>query len=306
MSNALDLLLDETREPAPFDEDFVQNVMSSVHAYEHKRLSRRVTRRPIAFGIAAALLATGGTVAAVVGTNPQTPADGAGQSTAPTRITASTRPDATDDGVVSTPGRTADGTSSASPTGSAVDEANGLLSAHTSFVLDPKTGLRLQTEAYTNDFIVGREHRVTLTLENTGTKPVTMSGAKDCQLQVMAYPAGESDSATYQDPDEYTGNFEWLCAGSQSDPRADALSESFLLAPGERISADAYVALPQPGEWKIVGMCRCSYARVEGASPSPKSDPLSDLFEHALPAPLIPEGNEGENLVTPAIRADAR
>ncbi|MEX2395183.1 MAG: hypothetical protein WD826_11975, partial [Actinomycetota bacterium] len=70
MIDKLDLLLDQVREPEPFDETFVQNVMHEVRTTELRRNRLRSLRRPTVTMIAAAALITGGAVAAFVGTNP--------------------------------------------------------------------------------------------------------------------------------------------------------------------------------------------------------------------------------------------
>jgi hypothetical protein len=305
MSDALDLLLELTREEHPSDDAFVSRVMAEVRVDEQRRTGRRMLRRPMVVGIAAAVLVTGGAVAAVVGTNPSEPKAPTPQVSAP--AAAHEAPRATVEVT------TAPKTAAAAPTSVApgptkiVEDASGFLTDHTAFILDAKTGLRLQTETYTNDFIAGKDHRVTLTMENTGTKPIAFSAAKDCALQVMAFPEGSNSAAVYQSPEDYSGSFEWVCAGSDADPRTQALSEDFVLQPGERRIADAYLNLRTAGEWKIGGMCRCSYTRTESVNaPAPRSNPLSELFRRAVPEPLLPEKYEGRDLVTPGIIVRAR
>jgi hypothetical protein len=305
MSDSLDLLLDLTREEHPTDDGFVARVMDDVQRVDQKRWSRRGLRRPMVIGVAAAVLVTGGTVAAVVGTNPghrETPRPKASAHVvvseapeAPIKITAKPAPAA------AAPG-------SAKPAPEIVEDASGFLTDHTAFIVDATTGLRLQTETYTNEFVVGKDHRITLTLENTGSKPVTFSAAKDCALQVMAFPDGSNSATVYRSPEDYSGTFEWVCAGSDADPRTQPFTEDFVLQPGDRRTADAYLNLRTGGEWKIGGMCRCSYSRQESVHPSPKSDPLTELLSRALPSGLLPDRSEGRDLVTPGIivRADER
>ena len=303
MSNALDVLLDLTREEHPSDDVFVARVMSDVRTYE-QRSGRRMLRRPMIIGVTAAVLVTGGAVAAVVGTNPSEPKPAAPRISAP--AVAPQAPRATVE-VTSAPKPATTSPRSAAPAPKVVEDAAGFLTDHTAFILDAKTGLRLQTETYTNEFIAGKDHRVTLTLENTGTKPITFSAAKDCALQVMAFPEGSNSASVYQAPEDYSGSFEWVCAGSDTDPRTQAFSEDFVLQPGERRIADAYLNLRTAGEWKIGGMCRCSYSRMESVSaPAPKSNPFSELFRRAVPEPLQPEKYEGRDLVTPGIIVRAR
>jgi hypothetical protein len=304
VSNALDLVLDLTRENQPTDDVFVARVMSDVRGYE-QRTGRRFLRRPMIVGVAAALLITGGTVAAVVGTNPPEPKTASSPTvSAPAPARESPRTAV----VVTAAPEAADAAPKSAPAAKdVVDDAAGYLTDHTAYILDAKTGLRLQTETYTNDFVAGKDHRVTLTMENTGTKPITFSAAKDCALQVMAFPEGSKSASVYQAPEDYSGSFEWVCAGSDADPRTQPFSEDFVLRPGERKVADAYLNLRTAGEWKIGGMCRCSYTRTESVdAPGTKSNPLSELFRRALPSPLLPEKYEGRDLVTPGIIVRAR
>src|SRR5947199_8581616 len=65
----LDQILEQTREAEPMDEAFVRGVMTEVHAHEQRRWRLRLVRRPVVFGVAAAVLATSGAVAALVGTH---------------------------------------------------------------------------------------------------------------------------------------------------------------------------------------------------------------------------------------------
>lgn len=302
MSDALDALLDLTREELPADDAFVTRVMADVQRFEQKRTTRRGLRRPMVAGVAAALIVTGGTVAAVVGTNPRPQRPVAPKPTAKVSVAL---PSQAPVAVTAAPAPQVEKESAPLSPKDVIEEESGFLTDHTAFIRDAKTGLRLQTETYTNEFVVGRDHRVTLTLENTGTKPITFSAAKDCALQVMAFPEGSNSAPVYQSPEDHSG-FEWVCAGSDADPQALPFNEEFVLEPGDRRTADAYLNLRTEGEWKIGGLCRCSYTRRESVQASPKSDPLTELFRRALPAPLLPERYEGRNLVTPGIIVRSR
>jgi hypothetical protein len=300
----LDLLLDLTRDEQPADDAFVARVMSDVRSHEQRPTGRRMLRRPMIVGITAAVLATGGAVAAVVGTNPSEPAPPAPKVSNPAVLREIPRATVA---VTAAPKPTLAAPKTVAPVPKVVEDAAGFLTDHTAFILDATTGLRLQTETYTNEFIAGKDHRVTLTMENAGTKAISFSAAKDCALQVMAFPEGSNSATVYQAPEDYSGSFEWVCAGSDGDPRTQPFSEDFVLQPGERKIADAYLNLRTAGEWKIGGMCRCSYTRTESLSgPEPKSNPLSELFRRTLPAPLLPERYEGRDLVTPGIIVRAR
>jgi len=298
----LDVLLEAAREPEPIDDLFVARVMTDVRT-GGRRTPRGGLRRPIVIGIAAAVMVTGGTVAALVGTNPSHRPPAASHAPAPVHVSSQPRSTVT----VSAAPAPAVRPAAPRPVEKVVQQTEGFLTDHTAYILDAKTGLRLKTETYTNDLTVGKDHRVTLTLENTGTRTIRFSAQKDCALQVMAFPKGTNSSTVYQSPDNYKGNFDWVCAGSDYDPRAQPLTERFELAPGERKTADAYINLDDPGEWKVVGMCRCSYSQKEavGSSPQPKSDPLTELFRRTLPAQLLPEQYDNENLISPGIIVDA-
>ncbi len=299
MIDSLDVLLEAVREDEPRDDLFVRRVMSSVGSYE-KRWTRRALRRPMVIGVAAAVIVTGGAVAAVVGSNPKAP-----------RVEVRPEQPAVERKVQKPPAPLtvqaaprAQRPVPAPPAKPVARETEGFLTDHTAFIIDPKTGLRLETETYTNDFVVGKAHRVTLTLENMGSKPVSFSAAKDCALQVMAFPEGSNSAPAYDAPERYAGSFEWVCAGSDADPRTQTIGEEFVLRPGERRIEDAYMKLRRPGIWKIGGMCRCSYSRMEdptATAAEPKDDIVSQLLGYPVTAPLLPKEYESRNLVTPGI-----
>jgi hypothetical protein len=298
--DALDVLLDEVREPWPTDKAFVDRVMNDVRADEARRANRRSFRRPIVVGLAVAAVVTGGAVAAVVGTYPS-PAKHNPAASAPQISSALASPQHTTTGVTVTPKSSAAG--GASEPGAVVQKARGYATDHTSFAYDTKTGLKLQTETYTNTFTASRAHQVTLTLTNTGKSPLAFNASKDCALQVMAFPV-DAAASSYTNPEDYTGNFEWQCAGTDADPRTQTIPDSFVLAPGASKTLDAHLVIDKPGEWNIVGACRCSYSKVESPSPE-KSNPLTDLTRRTLPSPLLPEKSDGANIATPPIRVRA-
>jgi uncharacterized iron-regulated membrane protein len=294
VTDQLDLLLESVREEEPNDDAFVQRVMADVRADETRRAGRRRMRRPMVIGISAAIVVTGGAVAAVVGTNPRT--EEAQATKRPAIVISSQEPGEESARPRATQARPAD---DAEPASTQAPTGAGYATDHSSFIVDKETGLMLQTDAYTNEFTASKPQRVTLTLENTGSYPITMSASEGCALQVMAYGAEgpAPDTALLTDPD---GKFEWVCAGSDADPRLQAGNESWVLAPGERRTADAFLTLPQTGEWKVSGMCRCDFKQVK-PTPIQTTDPLTDLTNRALPSPLLPEQPDGSNLVTPAI-----
>src|SRR5437764_9252529 len=65
----MDQLLADTREPEPTDDGFVRVVMADVKKEEQRRWRLKLVRRPVVFGVATAVLATSGAVAALVGTH---------------------------------------------------------------------------------------------------------------------------------------------------------------------------------------------------------------------------------------------
>jgi hypothetical protein len=298
MSDQLDRLLDQVREPEPVDEGFVQRVMADVRTDEYRRRNIRGLRRPMVFGLVAAAVVTGGAVAAVVGGN----SDGT-----KTEARASDRPAAVTESVEPAPKPSdldASGDGSASPKAGDKVPADelGFGKDHTARTVDEKTGLSLTIETYVNEFTVGKSHRVTLTLENTGDDPLLLSGAEGCGLQVMASPAGEADPASYADPED---RFEWVCAGSDRDPRAKgAVDETFVLAPGATRTADASLVLTRAGAWNVVGTCRCSY--TISTPDLDETDPFSGLSGGTLPSPLVPDTSDGKDIATPPVRVRAR
>jgi hypothetical protein len=299
VTDQLDLLLESVREDEPTDEAFVQRVMADVRVDETRRTGRRRLRHPMVIGISAAIVVTGGAVAALVGTNPTT--DEAAQATRrPAIVVTSQEPEQ-----VAPRATQARPASEPAPESTTTPVGAGYPTDHSSFIVDEETGLMLRTDTHTNAFTTSKPQRVTLTLENTGGYPIALSASQGCALQVMAYGAEDAtapDTSLLTDPD---GKFEWVCAGSDADPRSGDGDETWVLAPGERRTADAVLVLPEAGAWKVSGMCRCDYNQVK-PTPFETSDPLADLTNRALPSPLLPEQPDGRNLVTPAIgiRAD--
>jgi len=296
VTDQLDLLLESVREAEPNDEAFVQSVMADVRADETRRVGRRRLRRPMVIGISAAIVVTGGAVAAVVGTNPKP--DEAQATRRPAIVVTSEEPADEPAAPKATQARPAK--EDPAPKSTTTPVGAGYATDHSSFIVDDETGLMLRTDTYTNEFTTSKPQRVTLTLENTGRYPIAMSASQGCALQVMAYGAEDRtapDTSLLTDPD---GKFEWVCAGSDDDPRSETSNERWALAPGERRTADAFIVLPETGEWKVSGICRCEYTQVK-PTPFKSSDPLTELTNRALPSPLLPEQPDGRNLVTPAI-----
>jgi len=307
MSDRLDVLLAQARETEPVDDGFVASVMSDIESLDVVTGSRLAAlRRPLVAVTATAVVLTGGAVAALVGTQIVNN-DDAGTATSEPRasVSVSSAPEASS-GEVGNDARQALATANAERS-SAMDG-----SGHTVSVVDPNTGLRLQTETYTNEFRTGAPQRVTLTLENTSEKPLAITGNKDCSLQVMAFPMGSAAADENQTPADYYNQYrnengvEWVCAGSGTTPRAPtAVAESVVLRPGATHSSDAMLTLPSDGDWGVMGMCRCEV--TEAGAPAPKDNPFGDFTNRVLPSPLVTlDADTGEATLTPPIRVRAK
>lgn len=282
----LDQILEETREPEPMDEAFVRGVMTEIHSHEQRRWRMRLVRRPVVFGVAAAVLATSGAVAALVGTH-DAPKQAASASQRPGVAHVSvTVPPARSVAGVASPSASTTSSSRVAPATPVSGLHWGFPSLHTAYVVDDQTGLKLTTETYTNDFKSGKVQRVTLTLLNTSSDPVAVSGLDGCALEVIATPAGGKSSSP-------------VCATD------GVSSDRVVLAPGGFYTANADVSLPSAGGWNIVGQCACQYTQPTKPQATRSSDPLSDLLNRAAPPPLLPAKNNPAagvaRLTTPAI-----
>jgi hypothetical protein len=244
----LDQLLELAREPEPADDGFTAMVMGEIKQEEQRRWRMKLVRRPVVFGVAAAVLATSGAVAALVGTHVSPKSVQAEHGTASVTVSL---PSASAAGATSSAGPSA--TSSTSPTGTPLATAPaglhwGYPSSHTAFALDDTTGLKLTTETYTNDFSTSKAQKVTLTLVNTSANPITISGKASTPV----------------------------CATSTVSP------DNLVLTPGSSVSMDAEVSLPDAGEWNVVGTCRCTYT-VTSTPSAPSADTSSVAVPTGLP-----------------------
>jgi hypothetical protein len=250
-------------------------------------------------GISAAIVVTGGAVAAVVGTNPG--ADrAASPTTRPAAVIASDEPAPRSSSSSST--STGDAASPDAPVAPATDTPSktGYSSDHSSHTLDPATGVLLTTDTHTTHFARSKEHRVTVTVENTGEYPVVFSAEQGCGLQVVATAGSEVPALPDGTISDDTPWFEWECAANEGEPRLVAPTETWVLAPGDSKTADATLVLDQAGGWNISGVCRCTYRQVK-PTPVPKGGPLVDLTKGTLSVPLADESPDGSNLITPPI-----
>jgi len=283
----LDQLLEAAIEPEPMDDGFVASVMDEVHAHEQRRWRMKLVRRPVVFGVAAAVLATSGAVAALVGTH--APSHNAAVATPRTAtVTVSSAPPARSVGVLPP-----SASSVASPSSSATGPSGhaGFASVHAAFVVDPTTGLKLTTETFTNDFRTGKAQKVALTVLNTGSVPIAVSGLNSCGLQVTATPAAGNALSP-------------VCASG------GVSNTDVLLAPGGFYTANANITLPSAGNWGIVGQCTCAYSHPTQTNLTSKTNTgLGGLLGKQAPPALIahPESPASgvSKLSTPAIGVDA-
>jgi hypothetical protein len=315
METKLDAILELAREPEPSDEPFVGRVMVTVRADAERRWRRRrAIARPAILGVAAVLV-TGGAVAAFVRSiGPDQAADVNVRTTRGAAVTArpSTRTTAAP-ASTEFPTQAVAGDGPGSETFRRDDLEWGYTSEHSAYVLDTRTGLRLQTETYVNEVTTGRPHVVTLTLANLGDRPIGISSGEGCALSVAAYHSDErggGDPSAFDNPtspkDPQSSNT-WCATGGKQQP------EKFVLRPGDVRTADIRIVLSQSGNWAVLGMCRCTYGRGESGPtrPTPEKDAVNELDRvgvdvPALPSPLVSNERDSKRLFTPPIRVLAR
>lgn len=304
METKLDIVLDIVREPHPSDDLFVGRVMADIRADSIRRARRRrFFARPAAAAAAVAIV-VGGAAAAIVRSNAPAP---------DVALPATQEGDAADEPVpnappVSAPAKRSEAKSGTEPGGFGVyrdgDREWGYESETKAYAVDNETGLRLETEVYRNEFDTDVPHRVTLTLRNTGERPVAITAPKGCELVVAAYPEEGRD-----DGDD---TYAWQCASSGEAPGASRDAERFVMGAGEKRVAEATVVLGTSGDWRVVGMCQCSFEgadRAEPSDPAPLDGPLKDIGELGAELPALPEAprssEQSKGLITPPIRVKA-
>lgn len=318
MKSSLDAILELTRDPDPVDERFVARVMEPVRSAAQRRSRRRRSvTRPAILGIAAVLVTSGAVAALVRSVAPERTPDVNVHSTQGTGVTgrgSSAGERSAVDRNIPTQAVAGDGASS-SGTFRSNDLEWGYTSQHTSYVLDTRTGLRLETETYQNEVLTGRPHRITLTLANLGNRPIGVSTADGCALSVIAYhdeqSDGSGDPSAFRDPtstkDPQRSNT-WCAARGKEDP------EKFVLKPGDVRTVDIRISLGRSGNWAVLGMCRCSYTGGSDsvpARPTPEKDAARELGRvgldfPALPSPVDSQKSSGKRLFTPPIGVLAR
>lgn len=293
MDSRLDDLLELVKQPQPDDELFVRRVIAQIRP-EAQRTPRSSVIRYAAAAAAAVVLLAGGATALIRSTG------GTPEANLATTLGAATPrpapPPATGDKRAPSEGTVDGGSAEGNKTFHDGDREWGYTSKTSSYAIDHETGLRLRTEIYRTEFDTDVPQRVTLTLSNNGKRPITVSSREGCALMVAAYPT-DAQGADAQS---------WQCATS-GDPTGR--TEEFVLAPGERHSADATIVLGARGDWSVVGMCRCSYGRAPTPTSKPDGDVLDDLARFGAQLPTLPveqpEPGSGERLVTPPIRVKA-
>ena len=302
-SRSLDQLLEQARLPEPDDGGFTEIVIQSIRTRRApRRLRRRFVTRPAVFA-AAAVLATGGALAAAMTTT--TRVTNSSQSTAqpargkPSQHTVASA--AVSPGTAATPasGSRVAPTSAATATPKVVRTFHnasyewGYTSAHASYVLDKRTGLRFAIDTRAVSVKAGRSHDVTVTLTNTTDKPVGISSQSGCAISLAAWRGSAGNASvvpgTGHDPSKAQV---WTCADG-SDARASG-NEQFLLAPGGVKTQTIKVTLAS-GDWATAAVCRCDVVT--------SVDPGSGMTLHGLDTIVTGQAptTGGSSLVTPLV-----
>jgi hypothetical protein len=308
--DALDLLLVEARAPEPSDDGFTEIVMQGIRTGGSVWRHPRFLTRPVVL-VAAAVLATGGALAAAARINTL-----ANEHRASVAASTSRPP--------SGPSRVAPGSvvvnqdskPSSSPRGavasapkklqhfSNADYEWGYTSAHAAYLLDRRTGLRLVTEMYTNAFATKHAHKITLTLTNTGAQPLGITSQSGCALSAAAWPGRATDgSASPQTSKDPSSAKSWECGGG-GDPRGVS-GENFILGPGDTHTENIALVLRGAGDWTVVGVCRCEIvAPPDTTSPTPL-DGVQQLIVSGT-AQAGPQPTTNTRLVTPPLGGRVR
>ena len=262
----LDLVLETARDLEPADDGFTEIVMQGIRAgHKSRSPKRRFVTRP-AILATAAVLATGGALAAAVRTTTQNPARSASApavSARPTERAGSAGSSTTPAGS-GAPAVRPHGSAAAQPTEAAPPAVRhfknavfewGYTSAHTSYVLDKRSGLRFVTETKTTTAVARRVREVSLTVTNTTKDTVAVSSQSGCAVSAAAWagrvPDASSAAVTTRDPS--TAKY-WECAGAGS---RSVGPDEFVLAPGASRTQVARLTLA-PGRWAVAGICRCT------------------------------------------------
>jgi hypothetical protein len=285
----LDAILDATREPLPGDDGFSSSVVARVI----QDASRKRPRMQLVTVAAAVILLAGAVAALVRSTGPS--GERALETNHGGRATvhpAPASPAGTSGRPAIPPGRAAAHTPVTHREGSL---EWGYKTDTSAYTFDHETGLRLEMEIYRTQLDTDAPHRVTLRIENKSKRPATVNAPHGCGLVVAAFPADRSHDPT-----------PWRCATPDNPSLTRQTSNTFVLEPGQRRTAEATVVLPTSGDWAIVGMCQCTFGPVR------TSDPVMDPLDLMSVAGALPIGSPDRvdrsaphGLATPPIRVRA-
>lgn len=314
----LDQLLEDARPLEPTDDGFTLRVMDRVRMdpVPIRRRGRRFFTRPIVLA-AAAVLVTGGALAAVSTVTDPGPAPSAAPAPEEAELRVNGRPSPREGTTSADEPRVA----SSAAAGDLASEGRvwrdgayewGYTSDHTAYVVDHANGLRLETETYSNTATAGAPQKVTVTLTNVGDGAIGIYSPDGCALAVAAFrPSEDASGGTAFDPTEPqdASGEAWRCAGT--DTRTGEQAQKWVLPAGSSRTRDAEIILGGAGDWTVFGTCRC---KVVSPNDDGDTDPLGHLtqFTFQLPTDLRPRGDAsspdgpaGHALVTPPIRVRA-
>jgi hypothetical protein len=297
--HGLDVLLERARPREPSDDGFTEIVMQSVRTHRPRRFRGRFVTRPAVLA-AAAVLATGGAIAAAVRTT--VPA-------APTSTTSVMAPSSPGAGVRALPGRHAP--SSAGATGASPRRSTAAPSArqtggpfrdaayewaytspHSAYVLDRSTGLRLTVDTRVVSIDSARALELTVTLANTSSHPIAITTQSGCALSAAGWRGTKVDPRTPPESRNPATANEWMCTGGR-DARTNG-SDEVVLAPGGTQLEVVRLAVTR-GAWAIAGVCRCGVVGV----PSPARAMQPSILKQ-LPLAGI-DASQRSEMLTPAI-----
>ena len=305
-TDRLEQLLEHARPPEPADDGFTEIVMQSIRARKPSRPSRgRFVTRPAVLA-AAAVLATGGALAAAVRTT--TNLTNQAKSTArPATAKPASGIGALDPAATSkaTPGRTT--VASPAAAASRTPAANvarsfhnskyqwGYTNSHTSFVLDKRTGLKIVIDTRGVSVAAGHAHDVVVTVINTSTSPMGISSQNGCAVSAAAWHGAPGDAsaspAACRDPAKASV---WKCPDG-TDAHSGA-GEEFLLGPGGVRRDTISLKLPG-GDWSVAAACRCDVVTA--------IDPGGDMTLHGVDGVFNASGGMS-GLVTPPVGVKSR
>jgi hypothetical protein len=285
--STLDELLDLARGREPEDDGFTEIVMQAIRRpSRHASATHRFFTRPAVLA-AAAVLATGGALAAAVRTarapttqaSPSAAPAGAlrqvaprGQAIAPASTAARRSPDA----------QTSVAAPRSTPAWRPTAFRNttyewGSTSPHTAYVLDRRTGLRVDVDTRETALRAGGAHDVVVSVKNTTDSPVGVSSQGGCAVSAAVWTGGPGTSSaapgTSRDPAKARY---WTCDDGTAGRAGGA--EEFVLAPHAARTSTIRFTLGA-GTWSVAAVCRCDV--VTAVSPG------GGMTFGGLPASLV-------------------